>query len=57
MKEPLLNECEHFVQSVLNGTTPLSDAENGVRVVQILDAARDSMKRGGAKIDLIAESA
>jgi len=57
MKEPLRNECEHFVRSVLTGTAPLSDAENGVRVVEILEAARESMKRGGEKVNLLKESA
>lgn len=50
MKEPLQSECEHFVRAVLQGTAPLSDGNNGLKVVQILDAARHSMKRGGEKV-------
>lgn len=50
IKEPLRNECEHFVQTILSDSTPLSDGGNGVRVVQILEAARTSMSRGGEKV-------
>ncbi|TDI73666.1 MAG: Gfo/Idh/MocA family oxidoreductase [Bacteroidetes bacterium] len=52
VKEPLKSECEHFVQSILNDTAPLSDAQNGLDVVRLLDAARQSMELGGQRIDV-----
>ena len=35
-KEPLRIECEHFVDSIRNGTKPRSDGEAGLRVVRVL---------------------
>ncbi len=52
MREPLLEECRHFVDCVRTGTTPLSDAENGLEVVRIMEAALQSMKNGGAQVPL-----
>ena len=52
MQEPLLKECEHFVESVLSGKTPRSDGDNGYAVVRIMEAAQTSMKNGGMKVEL-----
>ena len=52
MQEPLLKECEHFVESVLSGKTPRSDGDNGYAVVRIMEAAQTSMKNGGIKVEL-----
>ena len=41
-------ECRHFVDSVANGTTPLSDGANGLEVVRVLEAGERSIKAGGA---------
>jgi predicted dehydrogenase len=35
--EPLRLECEHFVQCIREGSTPLSDGESGLRVVRVLE--------------------
>lgn len=48
MTEPLKLECEHFVDCCLTGKTPVSDGRDGLRVVQILHAAQQSMRAGGA---------
>ncbi len=36
-REPLRIECEHFVESIRNGTAPRSDGRSGLRVVRVLE--------------------
>src|SRR5262249_36835156 len=51
--EPLLLECQHFVDCVLNGTTPRSDGWDGwdgLRVLGILEAADESLRHGGTPV-------
>ncbi len=50
MTEPLKLECEHFVDCCLNDRTPMTDGMDGLRVVQVLAAAQESMRRGGEPI-------
>jgi predicted dehydrogenase len=48
--EPLRAECEHFVQSIREGTAPISDGAAGLRVVRVLEALQQSLdttRRGG----------
>lgn len=47
MVEPLRNECAHFVECIEQGTTPRTDGYNGLRVVQVLEAAQRSLDEGG----------
>jgi predicted dehydrogenase len=42
--EPLRIECEHFVQSIREGTTPRSDGESGLRVVRVLEQLQRSLE-------------
>jgi len=51
-KEPLHTECKHFIDSILQRKAPLTDAVNGHRVVRILEAASQSLKKGGAMVSL-----
>jgi predicted dehydrogenase len=44
-REPLRLECEHFVESIRNGTKPRSDGEAGLRVVRVLADLQNSLKR------------
>jgi predicted dehydrogenase len=46
LKEPLTVEDEHFTDCVLNGTTPLTDGESGLAVVEVLAAAQLSHEEG-----------
>ncbi len=46
-REPLQVEAQHFVDCVAEGKAPLSDAENGLAVVEALDAATRFMAEGG----------
>jgi predicted dehydrogenase len=41
--EPLRAECEHFVQSIRQGTAPISDAAAGLRVVRVLEGLQRSL--------------
>ena len=39
-KEPLRVECQHFVDCLINGETPVTDGQSGLGVVKILDEAQ-----------------
>jgi len=43
--EPLLQQCQHFVESIVNHTEPKSSGRSGLRVVKILEAAQRSMSK------------
>lgn len=42
-KEPLREECEHFLNSIINHTEPRSSGHDGLRVIKILEAAQRSI--------------
>jgi predicted dehydrogenase len=44
-EEPLKTECQHFLDCIKNGETPLTDGKNGLEVVRILEAASRSLNR------------
>ena len=46
--EPLKLECQHFVDCVQSGDTPVSDGRDGMRVVRVLEAAQRSLRVDGA---------
>lgn len=50
--EPLRAMVEHFADCVENGKTPISDGEQGLRIVRILAASEESLAKGGTSIDL-----
>jgi UDP-2-acetamido-3-amino-2,3-dideoxy-glucuronate N-acetyltransferase len=41
--EPLKAECKHFLKSISDRSQPLTDGQNGVDVLQVLDAAQQSL--------------
>ena len=43
LNEPLLAECEHFIDCVRSGGRPLTDGEDGLQVVKALEAATQSL--------------
>jgi predicted dehydrogenase len=43
--EPLRLECEHFIESVCNGTPPVSDGHSGLRVVRVLEGLQQELER------------
>lgn len=54
--EPLRRMCEHFLESILCGTPPLTCGERGLEVVRILEASSASLKANGGPIAVSAES-
>lgn len=44
MMEPLKVECKHFMDCIIKGDEPLTGGEQGLRVVQILEAADRSLR-------------
>ncbi len=50
--EPLKIECQHFVDCVDKKARPDSSGYEGLTVVQILEAATESLKRGGGTVPL-----
>ena len=53
-EEPLRQECQHFLDCITNGTKPLTDGEEGLRVLRILNASQASLNRNGRKVVLTA---
>lgn len=53
--EPLLVECEHFVECVASGARPRSDGRQGAAVVRVLEAGARSMRAGGSPVDIARE--
>jgi predicted dehydrogenase len=51
-EEPLKTECQHFLDCIKHGTTPLTDGKNGLELVRILEASSESLKLGGAPVEL-----
>jgi predicted dehydrogenase len=48
--EPLKTECEHFRDCILSGARPASSGYEGLEVVQILEAASESLTKGGGEV-------
>jgi hypothetical protein len=48
--EPLRLECEHFLGCLSNGSKPLTDGNEGLRVLKILNASQKSLDQNGCKI-------
>jgi predicted dehydrogenase/acetyltransferase-like isoleucine patch superfamily enzyme len=43
--EPLRLECEHFLRCISNGERPLTDGQEGLRVLKILNASQRSLDK------------
>ncbi len=43
-EEPLRKECEHFIECMVTRTAPRTGGENGVKVLQVLDACERSLR-------------
>lgn len=52
MEEPLKIECQHFLDCIQKNKKPLTDGEDGLRVVRILEAAQKSLKNQGRPVRL-----
>lgn len=51
-REALAMEAAHFAECVRTGKKPLADGDAGYRVVRMLEAAQESLKKGGERIVL-----
>jgi len=51
-EEPLKTECQHFLDCIRDGATPLTDGSQGLELVRILEASSESLKRGGSPVEL-----
>jgi len=51
-EEPLKIECQHFLDCIRQGLIPLTNGEQGLKLVKILEAASSSLKRNGASVNL-----
>ncbi len=50
--EPLKTECQHFIDAIVNDTTPRSDGQDGLRVVKVLEAGSASLAQGGQPVEI-----
>jgi predicted dehydrogenase len=48
--EALKLEAEYFVDCVTNNKNPMNDGHSGLRVVRILEAANESLKKKGEMV-------
>jgi predicted dehydrogenase len=53
-EEPLKIECQHFLDCIKHGTSPLTNGDRGLELVRILEASSQSLKLGGGPVDLTA---
>ena len=51
-EEPLKAVCQHFLDCIRSGKTPLTNGRRGLELVKILEAASASLKRNGAAIEM-----
>jgi len=51
--EPLKVECQQFINCINSGSKPDSSGLEGLKVVQILEAASESLKNGGVKVEIV----
>jgi len=50
--EPLKVECKHFLDCIITGQEPNSSGLDGMHVVEVLEAASESLKREGARVEI-----
>jgi len=50
--ESLSMECQHFLDCINTGAPPESGGPEGLTVVQVLEAASQSLKNGGGRVEL-----
>ncbi|HOX09468.1 MAG TPA: Gfo/Idh/MocA family oxidoreductase [Candidatus Omnitrophota bacterium] len=52
MVEPLKVECRHFIDCVKENRRPLTDGENGLKVLKVLAAAQGSLEQNGRPVKI-----
>jgi predicted dehydrogenase len=51
-EEPLKTECQHFLDCIRDGKTPISSGQQGLELVRILEASSESLRMNGSPIVL-----
>jgi predicted dehydrogenase len=51
-EEPLKTECQHFLDCIRHGATPVSCGTRGTELVRILAASSESLQNGGVSVPL-----
>jgi UDP-2-acetamido-3-amino-2,3-dideoxy-glucuronate N-acetyltransferase len=51
-QEPLKLECRHFLHCIETGQSPLTDGQEGLRVLRVLNAGQQSLNESGRKIHI-----
>jgi len=51
-EEPLKSECQHFLDCIKEGISPLTDGRRGLELVRILESSSQSLKLGGSPVVL-----
>ncbi|MBW2066364.1 MAG: Gfo/Idh/MocA family oxidoreductase [Deltaproteobacteria bacterium] len=49
-KEPLREECQHFVDCIAQGVIPRTDGEEAIRVLRVLQACQKSLEQDGKAV-------
>ncbi len=49
-EEPLKAECQHFLDCIERGASPLTGGPQGLELVRVLEAASKSLKNQGAPV-------
>lgn len=50
--EPLKAECRHFIECVANRTKPITDGNEGVRGLRVLNALQESLDKNGITVSV-----
>jgi predicted dehydrogenase len=50
LSEPLKIECQHFLDCIKESKKPLTDGEDGLKVLRVLEAAQESLDKGGKPV-------
>ncbi len=48
-EEPLRKECQHFLDSIINHTTPISNGYDGLRVIKVIETAQRALLNGNGQ--------
>ncbi len=55
-EEPLKIETQHFLNCIREGKKPITDGQQGLELVRILEGSSTSLRQGGAPVDLTSGS-
>ncbi len=50
--EPLREECQHFLDCIMNHVEPRSSGRDGLQVIKVLEAAERSMRNGSSREEI-----